>query len=323
MHRADVLLGQLEGREDGPLRAANAHARWPRRQRAAQQGLHLQAAFAIGGQPLAGGFRHSVCLVPVQELQQALGHDFGGVFAARGQHVFAMQRCLQVQAAQHQGEFLLDVFGLALFKQQHGRFVFAKIHQLVGHQRIRHIHHQHRQAGHAKRIGQVELLQCAHERVVETALHDQTQVSLGTAFKVLVQALLGNVLACGGQAVFDFAFFLRKGHRRVRQAHVVETSGFVDQVFFGQLGGLVVLGHKLAAHMASADAQLHHHRHVGGFRQPETVLHHVDHLAQLRPRVEQAHARLERIGVCALLNDAGAFAVVFAHHDQHAPGHTG
>ena len=154
-------------------------------------------------------------------------------------------------------------------------------------------------------------------------MHDQAQVAVLGAFKMFVQALLGNVLAGSGQAVLNFAFFLRKGHRRVRQLHVVETGGLVDQVFFGEFGGLVVLGHKLPAHMAGADAQLHHHRHVGRFGQPKTVFDHVDHLAQLRPRVEQAHARLERIGVGAFLNDAGTLAVVFAHHDQHAPGHAG
>ena len=41
-------------------------------------------------------------------------------------------------------------------------------------------------------------------------------------------------------------------------------------------------------------------------------------IAQVRPRVEQAHGRLQRIGVGALLDDRRAFAVVLAHDDQRA-----
>ena len=53
------------------------------------------------------------------------------------------------------------------------------------------------------------------------------------------------------------------------------------------------------------------------------MFHHIDHAAQVRPRVQQAHGGFERIGVRALLNHAGAFAIVFAHHNQHAALHAG
>ena len=71
--------------------------------------------------------------------------------------------------------------------------------------------------------------------------------------------------------------------------------------------------------MARANAQFHHDGHVGGLRQSETLLDHVDHLTQLGPGVKQAHARLQGIGMRAFLNDAGTLAVIFAHHNQHTP----
>ena len=70
--------------------------------------------------------------------------------------------------------------------------------------------------------------------------------------------------------------------------------------------------------MAGANAQLHQRGHVGRFGQPKAVLHHVNHAAQIGAGVEQQHARLQRIGVGAFLDDRGAFAIVFAHHHQHA-----
>ena len=44
---------------------------------------------------------------------------------------------------------------------------------------------------------------------------------------------------------------------------------------------------------------------------------------QIGPRVEQHHAGLERVGVGALLDHAGAFAVVLAHDHQHTAGDAG
>ena len=48
------------------------------------------------------------------------------------------------------------------------------------------------------------------------------------------------------------------------------------------------------------------------------MFHHVDHAAEVGARVQQQHARLERVGMGALLDDGRPFAVVFAHHHQHA-----
>jgi hypothetical protein len=88
-------------------------------------------------------------------------------------------------------------------------------------------------------------------------------------------------------------------------------------------GGAVVARREAAAHMAGADAQLHQRGHVAGLAECEAVLDQVHHPAQVGARVQQNHAGLQRVGVRALLDHAGAFAVVLAHHHQHAALHAG
>ena len=140
------------------------------------------------------------------------------------------------------------------------------------------------------------------------------------AGEMFVQAIGENKLARRWQPVRHFALLLRKRHRRMRQSHVIKTSRLGNQILFRKQGRLVCFGHKLSAHMTRPNAQFHHDGHVGSFRQLETLLDHVDHLTQLWPGVKQAHARLQSIGMCAFLNDAGTLAVIFAHHNEHATG---
>jgi hypothetical protein len=73
--------------------------------------------------------------------------------------------------------------------------------------------------------------------------------------------------------------------------------------------------------VAGADAQLHDGRHVAGLAEREGVLDQVDHALQVGPRVEEGQRALHRIGVRALLDHAGAFAVVLADDDQRAAHH--
>ena len=54
-----------------------------------------------------------------EELQQALGHDLGRVFAALWQPLFAMQWSLYVAPTQKQRNLLLYVFRLTFFHHQH------------------------------------------------------------------------------------------------------------------------------------------------------------------------------------------------------------
>ena len=146
MHRAHRFLGQFQSRKNGTLGAANAHAGWPSGNWNSQYGLHFLAPFGIAFQPCLRCWRYSAGFVSVEKIQQTFSHDLGRVFTARRQHVFAMQRRLQIQTAQHECQLLLYVFWLSLFQQKHSRLVFAKINELSGHQRISHIQDQNGQA---------------------------------------------------------------------------------------------------------------------------------------------------------------------------------
>ena len=122
-------------------------------------------------------------------------------------------------------------------------------------------------------------------------------------------------------ALLDLELLVAERDRRVRQPHVVEAGWLVDQVLGRELGRAVVLGHKRAADMAGADAQLQDRRHVAGLAHRKCVLDQIDHVGQLGPWVQQQQRALGRIGVGALLNHAGAFAVVLADDDQRATDH--
>ncbi len=319
VHRAHVLLRELEGGEHRPLGAADAHAGRARGQGTAHGLGHVGAALRIALQPGAGRRQRSGIdgQVLLDEARQALRHHLGRVLAGAGQQVLAVQRGGDAGAAQQRGEFLLDVLGLAFLDHQHGALALAEALELLGHQRARHVEHQHRDPGFAEGVGQTELLQRPDEGVVEAALHDEAEVLVLTV-EQLVQGVLGDVAARGGDTLLALELLVAEGHGRVRQAHVVEAGGLLDQLARGDGWRDVVLGVEAAAHVAGADAQLHDGRHVRSLGEAKAVLDHVHHARQIGPRVEQEHAALERVGVRAFLDHAGAFAVVLAHHDQHA-----
>ena len=233
-----------------------------------------------------------------------------------------MQRGVDVAPAQEGGDFLLDVFGRAFFHHQHGTLAQCKFGNLLGHQRESDVEHQHRNVALAKRIGRAKLLQRTDQRVVQAALHDDAQIAVLAGVQ-LVEALLDDVAPRCGDALLDLELFLAEGHGRVRELVVVEGRRLGHQRAGGYLGRLVVLALETAAHMASANAQLQDGRHVGGFREAKAVLHHAHHIAEFRPRVEQQHGGLERVGVGALLDHAGAFTKVFTDHDQRPALDTG
>ena len=172
-----------------------------------------------------------------------------------------MQCRLQVFAAQKAAHLVLNVFGLAFFHHQHSTFAQGKASQLVGQQRVGHVQHQKWNVAVAKRVTQAELLQGAHQRVVQAALHHNADV-LPEPFHQFVELLLQNVLARRGQTLFVFELFVPEGDRRVRQLVVVERGRLGHQLLRGYGGWAVVLAFKTAAHMACAYAQFQHHRHV-------------------------------------------------------------
>jgi hypothetical protein len=257
------------------------------------------------------------------EFADAARQHLDAVLAGRGQHVLAVQRRLDVAPAQQGGDLLLDVFGLAFFHHQHRALADAEVGHLLGHQRVGHVEHEDRDVGFAERIGQALLLQAADQRVVEPALHHDAQVGVAPTRYQFVEAVRHDVAPRGRNALVALELFVAEGDGRVREPHVIEARGLGHQRAGGDGGRNVVLALEAAAHVAGADAQLHEAGHVRGFGKAKAFFHHAHHHAQVGPRIEQAHAGLERVGMRALLDHAGAFAVVLAHHDQHAAGHAG
>ena len=111
-----------------------------------------------------------------QETDQALDHHLGVVFAAHDQVVFTFQARGAAGTEQMCGDVLLDEFGLPFFDHQHRLLAITKTGDLFGHQGVHHIEHHQGQLAVARCIRQAQLLQGANERVVQTALHHQTQL---------------------------------------------------------------------------------------------------------------------------------------------------
>ena len=132
----------------------------------------------------------------------------------------------------------------------------------------------------------------------------------------VVQLVFDDVAARRGQALLALELLVAEGHRRVRQATVVEAGRLGQQGARGQCRRDVVLADEAAAHMAGADAQGQHRGHVAGLGQAEGLLDHLHHHCQVGPRVQQQHRRLQRVGVGAFLDDGSAVAVVLADNDE-------
>jgi hypothetical protein len=238
------------------------------------------------------------------------------------QQVLAVHGGLHVGAAQCLGQVFLDVFRAALFQHQHRLPAQGEGAHLLGHQRVGDVQHQQRQLTGAECVGQTQHLQRAQRGVVQAALHHQPHF-LARAVDVFVQGVLGDVALRSRNALLDLQLLVAEGDRRVRQAHVVEARGLVDERMGALQRRQVVLGHEAATHMAGADAQFHHRRHVAGFAERKGVFDAAHHVGQVGARVEQRQRALQRVRMCAFLDDAGAFAVVFTHDDERAAQHAG
>ena len=188
------------------------------------------------------------------ERRQPRSDGFNVVFTRARQQVFAVQRGVYASSSQLRGDVLLDVLGLAFFHHQHRAFVLAKIRDLFRHQRVGDVQHQHGYVGFTEGIRQAQQLQAAQQAVVQTALHDQAQIRVLIARHQLVQTVLDDVFTRRRNAFFELALFLFESDRRVRQAHVIELSGFGHQVARGHHRCAVGFGDKAAAHMAGAYA---------------------------------------------------------------------
>ena len=194
--------------------------------------------------------------------------------------------------------------------------VAAELGDLLGHQRVGDVEHAERNVAVAIGIGKAQLLQRPDHGVVEPALQDDADI-VAVAVEHLVELVLGDELQGRRHAVLDLVFLLRIGRGRQADPAVVEV-GVLDQGVARDERRLVVLGGEAAVHVAGADAELHHDRRVGDLGEVVGLLHQIDDQGQVGARVEQPHLRLHREGVAALLNDAGALAIVLAEDDQDA-----
>ena len=75
-------------------------------------------------------------------------------------------------------------------------------------------------------------------------------------------------------------------------------------------------------YMAGADADLQHHRRIGGFRQREPFLDRLHQAFEIGPWVKQPDLRFHGKGMGPLLHDRGALAIVLADDDERSPGHS-
>ena len=139
----------------------------------------------------------------------------------------------------------------------------------------------------------------------------------------LVELVLADEFLRRRQPLFDLQPLLREDHRRMREPAVFETRRAGEPVLAAIGAALVVLGDKLAGDVAGAHAQIEHDRRMARLGQLEALFDHAHDGRQIGPRIEQPDRGFHRIGVGALLDDAGALAVILAEHDQRAADDAG
>ncbi len=135
--------------------------------------------------------------------------------------------------------------------------------------------------------------------------------------ELFVELVLHDELARGRHAALEFRDLLREDHRRMREPVIEEFRGPGAMLGRDQRRH-IVLGLEAAEYVAGADAQLENDGRIRCLGKLETLFHHAHDRGQFRARIEQPQRRLERHGVRALLNDAGALAIVLADDDERA-----
>ncbi|MBC7938217.1 MAG: hypothetical protein H7Z19_00395 [Chitinophagaceae bacterium] len=263
------------------------------------------------------GFEPAVLFEEAASTFQQFG---GGVFTGHRQHVLAVQRGAGAGLAQDARQVLFDEVRLAFFDHQQRPLAGGKTQHFGVDKRVGHVHHVQRHAAVAVHVRHAQPLQRTQQRVVAAALHDDADVvrAFGEKF---VQASLLDELQRRGPAVAHLFLFVHEAGRRQHDAADI-TLRMVQRVFQRKARALVGAGGELAVHMAGADAQLHHHRRVAGFRELETLLDGRHHAGQVGAWVQQPDLRLHRKRVAAFLHDRRTFAVVFADDDQRAASDT-
>ena len=196
------------------------------------------------------------------ECPDAFEHYPAGVFAAHGQHVFAVDLGVQTRFVQDAVDVLLDEVGLAFFHHQQAAFARAKALELIVHQGVGDVQHIQRNVGLAEVVGQAQQLQRTHHAVVQATLQHDAKV-LHVLRKEFVELVFLNELDRCGPAFVGFFLFVQIAGGRQNDA-VDVALGVFDGVFEREARPHVIACGKAAMHMAGADAQLQHHRRVAG-----------------------------------------------------------
>ena len=164
--------------------------------------------------------------------------------------------------AQHGGHVLLNKIGLAFFDQQDRSLALAKPQNLRIHHRISHVHDVDGHTAAAIHIGQAQAFEHPHQGVVVAALHQDAHI-IGVAVKELVELVLLDECNSGWPALGELFLLVHKTRWRQHNAADIAPGlfhGLVQSVWRAH----IVTGGEAAMHMASADAQLQHHRGMAG-----------------------------------------------------------
>jgi hypothetical protein len=166
MQRAHRLLRQLDGREHRPLRAADAKARRAGGQRRGQAFRHLGAALRLPSSQACtdavsncGSTWFSQAARPAAITSTVYSPPMGSrSLPCRGVWMSRRRSSVAISCSMYSG--------WPFFQHQHGALADAEVAIWSGTSGLGHVEHQRRDVRVAKRIGQAELLQRAHQRVV-------------------------------------------------------------------------------------------------------------------------------------------------------------
>ena len=159
--------------------------------------------------------------VTAEEARERGQHHLGHVLALRGHHVLAVDARGDPVLVGERLQLLLDEARHAFFEDEHALLALEEDEELLGHERVDHVQHEHRDAGPAERVGHAEELERPQRGRGETALQDDAECLL-LAGDHLVETALGDVAPGRGQPPLELLRLLGVGRRRVAQPAVVE-----------------------------------------------------------------------------------------------------
>ena len=270
VHRADLLLQQLERGEQGTLGATGA--------KAGRSFRHAGGQLRGGKQGLLGYRIQQAGAVLFDEGANPFLEHRAGVFARHGEGTLAQDARLQVGAAKELVGGLLDMLGLAFLHDQKGALARCESHELLLDEGVGGVEHVQRQPRAAEAVRQAQQFQGPKDAVVEPALQHDPEFAFRTVYE-FVELVFLNEAHRRRPALFGLLAFVLVGvgwqddARRVALRRVKGVCG-------GERRPAVVAGDEAPVQMAGADAQHQHHRRIAGLGQFEALLHRVHDAVQ-------------------------------------------